>query len=221
MRLRRKPWIDEAIHEYDEVVFTEPQTERKGFWRDTYKFDTRPFHVELGTGKGKFITGMAETHKDVNFLGLEVQIGVLYYAAQKLSEAGGDNGKVMLFDIAEIENIFAEGEVDRFYINFCDPWPKARHAKRRLTYRSFLDRYAKLLGNKGEIHFKTDNKDLFHFSLEEFENCGWTLKNVTFDLHKTDLPNCRTEYEEKFSAKGNPIFRLEAIKPSEEIEHET
>ena len=119
-----------------------------------------------------------------------------------------------LFDIAGIEEIVAPGEVDRFYINFCDPCPKAKHAKRRLTYHTFLDRYARLLKDNGEVHFKTDNEDLFMFSLEEFKNCGWELKNVTYDLHSTDLPNVKTEYEEKFSAKGQPIFRLEAVKPT-------
>ncbi len=213
MRLRRKPWIDEAIHDYDGYVYTTPQVELKGKWRSVYNNAKAPFHVELGTGKGRFIAGMAESMPEVNFLGLEVQIGVLYYAAQKLYERKLDNGKVMLFDIGGIEEIFEEGEVDRFYINFCDPWPKARHAKRRLTYRTFLDRYARLLVPGGEIHFKTDNEDLFRFSLEEFEACGWELKNVSFDLHSTEMFNVRTEYEEKFSAKGQPIFRLEAVRP--------
>lgn len=220
MRLRRKPWIDEAILEYNEYSYVEPQEQNKGKWREVYPDSKQPFHVELGTGKGKFIAEMAQTYPNTNFLGLEVQIGVIYYAAQKLYERKLNNAKVMLFDIAKIEEVLEAGEVDRFYINFCDPWPKARHAKRRLTYRTFLSRYAKLLAPHGEIHFKTDNEDLFRFSLEEFENCGWTLKNVSFDLHKTDLPNCRTEYEEKFSAKGQPIFRLEAVKPVEESEDE-
>ena len=171
--------------------------------------------MELGTGKGKFIAGMAEAHPEANFLGFEVQIGVVYYAAQKLFEQDAPNAKVTLFDIAGIEEVVAPGEVDRFYINFCDPWPKARHAKRRLTYRTFLDRYARLLKEGGEVHFKTDNEGLFNFSLEEFKECGWELKNVTFDFHKTDLPNVKTEYETKFSAKGQPIFRLEAVKPKE------
>lgn len=213
MRLRRKPWIDEAIHDYDNYVYTEPQPELKGKWRSVYENSANPFHVELGTGKGRFIAGMSEKYPEINFLGLEVQIGVLYYAAQKLYERNLDNGKVMLFDIENIEEIFAEGEVDRFYINFCDPWPKARHAKRRLTYRTFLNRYAKLLAPQGEIHFKTDNEALFLFSLEEFKECGWALKNVSYDLHASEGENVRTEYEEKFSSKGQPIFRLEAIKP--------
>ncbi len=158
---------------------------------------------------------MAEAYPEANFVGMEVQLGVLYYAAQKLYEGEHTNAKVSLFDIEGIENIVEQGEVDRFYINFCDPWPKARHAKRRLTYRTFLDRYARLLGEGGEIHFKTDNEGLFLFSLEEFKECGWELKNVTYDLHSTDTPNVKTEYEEKFSAKGQPIFRLEAVKPKE------
>ena len=215
MRLRRKPWIDEAIHEYDSHFIMDEQEEYKGRWRDVFKNPELPLYMELGTGKGKFIAGMAEAHPEANFLGFEVQIGVVYYAAQKLFEQDAPNAKVTLFDIAGIEGVVAPGEVDRFYINFCDPWPKARHAKRRLTYRTFLDRYARLLKEGGEVHFKTDNEDLFNFSLEEFKECGWELKNVTFDLHKTDLPNVKTEYETKFSTKGQPIFRLEAVKPKE------
>lgn len=215
MRLRRKPWIDEAIHDYDAYVMLENHGVYKGKWREWFSRPEKPLHIELGTGKGRFIAGMAEAIPEVNFIGMEVQLGVLYYAAQKLYEQEASNAKVMLFDIAGIEDIIAPGEVDRFYINFCDPWPKARHAKRRLTYRTFLERYARLLGEQGEIHFKTDNEGLFLFSLEEFKECGWTLKNVSYDLHKTDLFNVQTEYEEKFSAKGQPIFRLEAIKPRE------
>ncbi|MDU6914164.1 MAG: tRNA (guanosine(46)-N7)-methyltransferase TrmB, partial [Veillonella sp.] len=172
-----------------------------------------PLYMELGTGKGRFIAGMSEAYPNANFVGFEVQMGVIYYAAQKIFEGERNNAKVSLFDIAGIEEIVAPGEVDRFYINFCDPWPKAKHAKRRLTYHTFLDRYARLLKDGGEVHFKTDNEGLFMFSLEEFKACGWELKNVTYDLHSTDLPNVKTEYEEKFSKKGQPIFRLEAIKP--------
>ena len=215
MRLRRKPWIDEAIHEYDSHVILENHEVHKGKWRELFEDPTNPLYFELGTGKGRFIAGMAETYPDANFVGFEVQLGVLYYAAQKVFERNLPNAKVSLFDIAGIEDVVAPGEVDRFYINFCDPWPKARHAKRRLTYRTFLDRYARLLKPQGEIHFKTDNEGLFLFSLEEFKECGWTLKNVTYDLHSTDMPNVMTEYEEKFSKKGQPIFRLEAIKPEE------
>lgn len=215
MRLRRKPWIDEAIHEYDSHFIMDEQEQYKGHWREQFENPDLPLYMELGTGKGAFISGMAVEYPEANFLGFEVQIGVIYYAAQKLFEQGAKNAKVTLFDIAGIEEVVAPGEVDRFYINFCDPWPKAKHAKRRLTYHTFLDRYARLLKENGEVHFKTDNEDLFMFSLEEFKESGWELKNVTYDLHKTDLPNVKTEYEKKFSAKGQPIFRLEAIKPKE------
>lgn len=215
MRLRRKPWIDEAILEYGDYTLLESHESHKGHWRDLFEDPTKPLYMELGTGKGRFIAGMAETYPEANFVGFEVQIGVLYYAAQKLFERKLNNGRVCLFDIAGIEEVVAPGEVDRFYINFCDPWPKAKHAKRRLTYHTFLNRYARLLKENGEIHFKTDNEGLFLFSLEEFKECGWTLKHVTYDLHSTDTPNVMTEYEEKFSAKGQPIFRLEAIKPKE------
>ena len=213
MRLRNKPWMEEAIHDFDDYVYTEPKPEYNGQWRQQFPKPAQPFHVELGSGKGKFIADMAETYPDVSFLGLEVKLGVIYSVGQKLYERSLENARAMLFDIAQIEDVLAPGEVDRFYINFCDPWPKARHVKRRLTYRTFLDRYEKLLAPRGQIHFKTDNKDLFQFSIEEFETCGWELHNVTFDLHSTDLPNCRTEYEEKFSAKGQTICRLEATKP--------
>lgn len=215
MRLRRKPWIDEAILEYAPYTIMENHEIHKGHWRDLFKEPSKPLYMELGTGKGRFIAGMAQAHPESNFIGFEVQIGVMYYAAQKLFEQHIDNAKVSLFDIAGIEDVVAPNEVDRFYINFCDPWPKAKHAKRRLTYHTFLERYARLLKDDGEIHFKTDNEGLFMFSLEEFKTCGWTLKNVTYDLHATDMPNIRTEYEEKFSGKGQPIYRLEAIKPKE------
>ena len=198
MRLRRKPWIDEAIHEYDSHIILSGQEAYKGKWCELFEHPEYPLYMELGTGKGRFIAGMSEAYPNANFVGFEGE---------------RNNAKVSLFDIAGIEEIVAPGEVDRFYINFCDPWPKAKHAKRRLTYHTFLDRYARLLKDGGEVHFKTDNEGLFMFSLEEFKACGWELKNVTYDLHSTDLPNVKTEYEEKFSKKGQPIFRLEAIKP--------
>lgn len=219
MRLRRKPWIEEAIHDYSDYVILENHESHKGQWSQLFAQPELPLYMELGTGKGKFIAGMTEAHPEANFLGFEVQLGVLFYAAQKLHHQEAKNGKVTLFDIAGIEEVVAPGEVDRFYINFCDPWPKAKHAKRRLTYHTFLERYARLLKEDGEIHFKTDNEGLFLFSLEELKACGWTLKNVSYDLHSTDMPNVRTEYEEKFSAKGQPIFRLEAIKPKVPVEY--
>ena len=157
----------------------------------------------LVRGKAAFIAGMSEAYPDANFVGFWSTTWRYLLRSTKIFEGERDNAKVCLFDIAGIEEVVEPGEVDRFYINFCDPWPKAKHAKRRLTYHTFLDRYARLLKDGGEVHFKTDNEGLFMFSLEEFKECGWELKNVTYDLHSTDLPNVKTEYEEKFSKKGN------------------
>ena len=210
MRLRRKPWIDEAILELSEYVVSEDHASYKGKWNALFENPSLPLHVEFGTGKGAFIDGMSDAMPDVNFLGFEMQAGVLYYAAKKLHERGAKNAKVAILDVEDVEAVLSPGEAARIYINFCDPWPKARHAKRRLTYRTFLERYRRLLAPGGEVHFKTDNEALFAFSEEEFRMCGWTLNNVTYDLHATDLPNVKTEYEAKFSAKGQPIFRLEA-----------
>ena len=215
MRLRRKPWIEDAIKEYTEFVCLENAASYRGQWQHVFD-QTAPLYVELGTGKGRFVTQMADAHQESNFIGIEVQLGVLYYAAQKAAALNLKNIRLLLFDISGLQNIFQPAEVNRFYLNFCDPWPKARHAKRRLTYRIFLDQYAALLKSGGQVHFKTDNRDLFEFSLEEMANCHWTLSEVTYDLHHSECTdNIMTEYEEKFSANGQPIFRCVATKPNE------
>ena len=210
MRLRRKPWIDEAIHEYDSHIILSGQEAYKGKWREAFSHPERPLYMELGTGKGRFIAGMSEAYPDANFVGFEVQIGVIYYAAQKIFEAERDNAKVSLFDIAGIEEIVAPGEVDRFYINFCDPWPKKRWAKRRLTHTNFLNMYREILNPEGEIHFKTDNEGLFEFSLNEIASNNWVLKNISLNLANSDFENVTTEYEDKFMSQGLKIFRCEA-----------
>ena len=138
MRLRRKPWVDEAIHEFDDFVVSRDQEigeEKKGKWSEIFGRQA-PLHVELGTGKGDFISQLAELHPDINYIGIEMQQDVLYSAAKKIAEKELKNVRLLVFDINHIEDIFAEGEVDRFYINFCDPWPKKRHAKRRLSASS-------------------------------------------------------------------------------------
>lgn len=135
----------------------------------------------------------------------------MYYAAKKVKEQELKNVRLMVFNIEQIENIFAEDEVDRFYINFCDPWPKARHAKRRLTHISFLEKYRRLLKTNGELFFKTDNRPLFDFSLEQFALAGLKVDAVTFDLHNSEYQaeNIMTEYERKFSGFGEKINRCE------------
>lgn len=213
MRLRRKPWIDEAILDYASFVFSKgnrPTEEMKGHWRELFGND-HPLYVELGTGKGKFITEMAKRHPEINFIGIELQQDVIYYAAKKVAEQELANVRLLVFNIEDLSKIFAPGEVDRFYINFCDPWPKARHAKRRLTHRNFLKQYEQLLVPGGQLHFKTDNRPLFDFSLIEFQDYGLKISALTFDLHASEYApdNIMTEYEAKFSGFGEKINRCE------------
>lgn len=214
MRLRKKPWIDEAIHDFDDFVFSKDKPageEQKGHWQELFGREA-PLHVELGTGKGDFISQMAQRHPEWNFIGIEAQQDVLYAAAKKVRALELPNVRLLVFDINNIENIFGEQEVDRFYINFCDPWPKARHAKRRLTHVGFLHRYAKLLKRPGRLIFKTDNRPLFDFSLEQFQEAGLTVEDVSFDLHAENRPdNIMTEYERKFSGFGEKINRCEVV----------
>ncbi len=216
MRLRRKPWIDEAIKEYESFVYLAQCDTHKGAWNASFARPDAPLWVELGTGKGSFISQMAQLHPEVNFIGIEIQIGVIYYAAKKCAAANLSNVRLLRADVARLEELFAPGEVDRFFINFCDPWPKKRHAKRRLTYRAFLDRYARLLADGGRLDFKSDNAGLFDFTLEEFQLRQWPLSEVTYDLHHSGIRNeAMTEYEVKFSAKGQPIFHCAAARPAE------
>ena len=216
MRLRRKPWVDEAIHAYDDFVYPKdrPADEaERGRWQEIFGREA-PLFVELGTGKGDFIRQMAERAPEVNFIGIEKQQDVLIAAARKVREKELKNVRLLVFDIAQLEKIFAPGEVDRFFVNFCDPWPKARHAKRRLTHRSFLARYKELLVPGGKLVFKTDNRALFDFSLEEFREMGLSLHDVSYDLHGEEHPeNVMTEYEKKFSGKGEKINRCEVTFP--------
>lgn len=216
MRLRRKPWIEEAIKDYEGLLYLEEPTALKGKWKDIFDRPEQPLRVEFGTGKGQFISRMADLHRDINYIGMEVQEGVIYYAAKKTAAIDPplDNVHLILGDVNHIEDIFAPGEVDMIYLNFSDPWPKKRHMKRRLTYRRFLEKYAMILRPGGQIHFKTDNKDLFDFSIEEFKEMGWALSEVTYDLHQNPVPEeVETEYEEKFSRKGNLVCRLVATRP--------
>ncbi|QJW48251.1 tRNA (guanosine(46)-N7)-methyltransferase TrmB [bacterium BFN5] len=194
MRLRKKPWVTEAIKEYHDIVLVNPGSEKCGQWAAIFGREA-PLYVELGTGKGRFISELAAQYPNVNFIGIEAQQDVLYYAAQKVRERELTNVRLLVFDINNIQDIFAEGEVSRFYINFCDPWPKARHAKRRLTHTGFLEKYRKLLAKGGQLFFKTDNRPLFDFSLEQFEQSRLTTTNVTYDLHSSGLTdNIMTEY---------------------------
>ena len=216
MRLRRKPWIDTAILDYADFVTPRggDWSHHAGAWAEMFG-RTAPLHVEIGVGKGDFITELAARNPDVNYVGLEAQQGVLYFAARKAAERQLRNVRRLVFDAARLTELFAPREVDRIYLNFSDPWPKARHAKRRLTSETFLTRYAAVLKEDGEIRFKTDNAGLFAYSLETMERAGWLLCDVTHDLHALgEADNIMTEYERKFSARGAKIGRLAARLPA-------
>ena len=207
MRLRNVPGAREVMVE-NEYVFTEPEG-MKGTWHEVFGNDN-PVRIEIGMGKGRFLMDMARLYPEINFIGIEKYSSVLLRAVQKLEEEELPNVRLIRMDAEDLENVFAQGELDRIYLNFSDPWPKDRHAKRRLESRQFLARYNQILKKDGTIEFKTDNRALFDFALEEVEAAGWTLNEKTFDLHadaRLNEGNVMTEYEERFSAQGNPICK--------------
>lgn len=212
MRLRRDPRATEYLENDDRVV-SNPE-EWKGKWKELFE-NNNPIHVEFGCGKGGFITELARRNPDINYIAAERAETVVYKACKKANNLDCPENLVFLyFDVANCMDIFEEGEISRIYLNFSDPWSKKRYAKRRLTYRDFLKKYEYILDEQGELHFKTDNKGLFASSLEEFSLERWLLKNVTLDLHNSDMKdNIMTEYEKKFSELGFTINRLEAIPP--------
>ena len=213
MRLRNVTGSREVIAE-SRFVVQEP-SEYKGKWREAFG-NNKPLHIEIGMGKGRFMMELAAKNPEINYIGIEKYSTVLLRAVQKMEEIeklenqGLANLKLIRMDAEDIVNIFSTGEVDRIYLNFSDPWPKDRHAKRRLPSRQFLERYDKILSKNGRIEFKTDNEGLFDFALGELEPAGWRIEAVTRDL-PSDAELCKgnimTEYEERFSSMGNPIFK--------------
>ena len=207
MRLRNIAGSREMIRESGFVVH-EPE-EMRGRWKEAFGSDA-PLHVEIGMGKGRFLMDMARLHPEISYIGIEKYSSVLLRAIQKMQEDPLPNVKFIRMDAEEIEAVFGEGEVDRIYLNFSDPWPKDRHAKRRLESRQFLKRYDRILKKDGQIEFKTDNRELFAFALEELPEAGWRAKAVTWDLHgdpAMNEGNVMTEYEERFSSLGSPICK--------------
>ena len=207
MRLRHIKGAEETIAN-NRFVVQNPE-ECKGKWRALFP-QANPIHIEVGMGKGRFIMDMAEAHPDINYIGIEMYSSVLLRATQKMEERTLDNLKFILMDAVKIDECFAEGEVDRIYLNFSDPWPKDRHSKRRLPSARFLEKFHRILVEDGEIEFKTDNRVLFDFALEEVEAGGFELVKHTFDLHNDSEMmegNIMTEYEERFSSIGNPICK--------------
>lgn len=207
MRLKNVPGSREVIAE-SRFVIHNPE-EKKGKWAEVFG-NAAPLHIEIGMGKGRFLMDMAKLHPKVNYVGIEKYSSVLLRAIQKMEEEELPNVRFIRMDAEEITNVFGREEVDRIYLNFSDPWPKDRHAKRRLPSRQFLARYDEILKKDGTIEFKTDNRLLFDFALEELEPAGWKADVVTFDLHGDEelvQGNVMTEYEERFSSMGNPICK--------------
>ncbi len=207
MRLRNVTGSRELIADSRFVVH-EPFA-CKGKWNGIFGND-QPIHIEIGMGKGRFMMDMAAANPNVNYIGIEKYSTVLLRAIQKMEENELPNLRFIRMDAEDICEVFDKGEVAKIYLNFSDPWPKDRHAKRRLPSKQFLERYDTILAKDGRIEFKTDNMDLFDFALSQLEPAGWRLEAMTRDLHHDEkllAGNIMTEYEEKFSSLGNPIYK--------------
>ncbi|MCP8967495.1 tRNA (guanosine(46)-N7)-methyltransferase TrmB [Ectobacillus ponti] len=210
MRLRHKPHALDLIAAHPQFVVADPQ---KGKWKEEFG-NNNPIHIEVGTGRGRFIYEMAKANPHINYIGIEKFSSVVVDALQKLIDEEVPNLKLLNKDAKDLTVFFEDGEINRVYLNFSDPWPKARHEKRRLTYKSFLQNYEQVLAEGGELHFKTDNQGLFEYSLMSFSQYGMPLKFLSLDLHNSDFEgNIMTEYEEKFSSRGSRIYRVEAKFP--------
>ena len=208
MRLRNVPGAREAIA--DNVMAINEPTVLKGKWKEEFGNDN-PIRIEIGMGKGKFITTLAQENPDINYVGIEKYSSVLIRAIERCQDIEVPNLRFIRMDAEYICDVFEKEEVDRIYLNFSDPWPKDRHAKRRLTSKQFFDRYNDILKKDGLVEFKTDNDLLFQFSLEQVPEAGWNLVEQTWDLHNDEKlvkGNVMTEYEEKFSSMGNAIHKL-------------
>ena len=202
MRLRKVKNLDKRLEANKELIIQDAES-LKGKWKFFFGND-KPIHLEIGMGKGQFIITLAKNNPDINYIGLEKEISCLIKAAEKL-ETRIPNLIFVHFDANNILDVFSENEVDKLYLNFSDPWPKARHAKRRLTYIANLDKYKVILSDPCDIEMKTDNVSLFEFSVESFKEAGFTILELTFDLHKDKQDIVTTEYEDKFTSLGNKI----------------
>lgn len=212
MRRRRKKGSDEKLLSFTDYVIKDDVENLKGKWSAKFE-NNNPIHVEFGTGRGKFITTHAKSNPGINYIAMEIKEEVLLKAVEKAHEANLNNILFVWGNVNNILDYFEEKEISRVYVNFCDPWPKKRWAKRRLTHSSFLEKYDTILKDNGELHFKTDNRDLFEFSLNEIAASDWILKNISLDLAKnTEIENITTEYEDKFMSQGMQIYRCEAKK---------
>ena len=217
MRLRNVRGSRETIAA-DECVLHDPEEQRaqKGRWHELFGND-HPIHIEVGMGKGQFIMTLAQQNPDINYIGIEKYSSVLVRALEKYHTYDADNIFFLRMDAEDIVDVFDQNEVDRIYLNFSDPWPKDRHAKRRLTSPQFMAVYDQILCPEGKVEFKTDNRGLFDYSLEAIPEAGWEIEMHTFDLHHSEYAegNVMTEYETKFSGEGKPICKLIASRKSQ------
>lgn len=207
MRVRHNPHADEAILE-SKYCENSPAA-FKGRWREHFGNDN-PIHIEVGMGKGNFITTLASQNPNINYIGIERVPTILYKAEKKLAALGLNNLILVVYNAETINELFDTDEIDRIYLNFSDPWPKDRHAHRRLTSPAYLKKYDLFLKKEGHIEFKTDNRPLFDWSLESAPTAGWKLRDITYNLHSSEFNegNIMTEYEAKFSGMGTPINRV-------------
>ena len=203
MRLRKVKNVEEKIKEFEGLIITEPEN-HKGKWNKLFGNDN-PIHLEIGMGKGKFIIEKAKREPDVNFIGCELVQSIIYKAAKSVDNV--PNLLMINYDALKLGEVFDKGEITKIYLNFSDPWPKSRHEKRRLTSDSFLNVYREIKASDGVIEFKTDNRGLFEYSVMSLNNNGFEFLDISFDLHNDGRENIvTTEYEDKFSARGNVIY---------------
>ena len=208
MRMRNKPWADDFLKDHPNIVDVDLNHQYKmaeWFYKD------QPIHIEVGTGMGRFITETAKQNPNINYVAIEKDKNVMVRVLEKVKEMELNNIKLINQDAKLLTEYFVENEVSRIYLNFSDPWPKTRHAKRRLTFSSFLEIYQHILNKDGQIHFKTDNQGLFEYSLESMSQYGMSFDYINLNLHEDEPEdNIRTEYEDKFSSRGFRIYRMEA-----------
>lgn len=209
MRLRKRADTPAKMEKYSAFYLINQAEEKQGKWAEVFGNDN-PIHLEIGCGKGKFVIGLAEQNPDINYIAMELQEEVVAQALKKTTHHGVKNVRFVRANANCVDTLFAQGEIDRIYLNFSDPWPKSRHYKRRLTYRDYLKLYSQILKEGGWVHFKTDNLRLFEFSLNEFAAMDLTMKHISLDLHRCPVEgDIMTEYEEKFSGLGFKINRVE------------
>ena len=215
MRVKHKKWAAPLMEAHPELITLDPAS-FKGRWQERFE-KSQPLQIEVGMGKGQFIIGMAKAHPEINFIGLEIEQTVAAIALKHALPERLPNLTLICGDGAGLDTYFEDGSIDRMYLNFSDPWPKTRHEKRRLTYKSFLANYQKVVKPDGGLEFKTDNQGLFEYSLTSLNNFGMVFDGVWLNLHESpeNEGNVETEYEQRFAGLGQPIYKLTAHFPGE------